>query len=135
MKKNKVAAEIWLRKAKEDFSFAKAGWKESRIVSVTCVLCQQAAEKALKSLLELENIDVEKTPTLKTHKLVDIIDECKKFYPQVEIFTNDCDKLTVYYFDRYPADIPLNLIEGDAKFALETADKILKFVEEKISKA
>jgi HEPN domain-containing protein len=135
MKKNKVAAEIWLRKAKEDFSFAKVGWKQSRIVSVTCVLCQQAAEKALKSLLELENIEVEKTPTLKTHRLVDIIDECKKFYPQVETFTNDCDKLTVYYFDRYPADVPLNLTEEDAAFALETADKILRFVEEKISKA
>jgi len=135
MKKNKAPAEIWLKKAKEDFSFAKAGWKESKIVSVTCVLCQQAAEKALKSLLELENIDVERTPTLKTHRLVDIIEECKKHYSQVEVFIDDCDRLTVYYFDRYPAGIPLNLTEEDAEFALETADKILRFVEEIISKA
>ena len=92
-------------------------------------------EKALKSLLELENIDVEKTPTLKTHRLVDIIEECKKYYPQVEAFADDCDKLTVYYFDRYPADIPLNLTEEDSTFALETADKILRFVEEIISTA
>jgi HEPN domain-containing protein len=72
MKKNKVAAEIWFKKARDHLSFAKAGWKESRIVSDTCVLCQQTAEKALKSLLELENIEVEKMPSLKTHRLVDI---------------------------------------------------------------
>jgi len=135
MEKNKAAAEIWLKKAKDDFVFAKAGWQESRIVSVTCVLSQQAAEKALKSLLELENINVEETPSLKTHRLVDIIEECRKYYPQAKAFTDDCDKLTVYYFDRYPADIPLNLTEEDAAFALKTADKIIRFVEEIISKA
>ena len=135
MKKNKAVAEIWFSKAKDHLTFAKAGWKESRIVSDACILCQQAAEKALKSLLELENIDIEKTPALKTHRLADIIEECKKYYPQVEVFTDDCDKLTVYYFDRYPADIPLNLTEEDAAFALETADKILRFVEEIISTA
>ncbi len=135
MKKNKPAAEIWLRKAKEDLAFAEAGWKESKIASVTCVLCQQAVEKALKSLLELENISIERTPSLKTHRLVDIIEECRGYYPQVEMFTDDCDKLTVYYFDRYPADIPLNLTEEDAAFALETAEKILSSVEGIISKA
>lgn len=135
MKKNKAAAEIWLNKAKENFSFAKAGWKESNIVSVTCVLCQQAVEKALKSLLELESIDVNKVAILKTHRLRDIINECKKYYPKVEAFTTHCTRLAAYYFDRYPADIPLNLTEEDAAFALETADKILSFVEEIISKA
>jgi len=135
MKKNKAAAEIWLRKAKDHLIFARAGWKGSKIISDTCVLCQQAAEKALKALLELENIDVEKTLALKTHRLADIIGECKKYYPQTEHFTDDCDRLTVYYFDRYPADISLNLTEEDAKFALNTAEKIIKFVEGIISSA
>jgi len=133
MRKNKAAAEIWLNKAKDHFTFAKAGWKESEIVSDTCVLCQQVAEKALKALLELENIDVEKTPSLKIHRLVEIIEECKKYYPQVEKFKDDCDRLTVYYLDRYPAEIPLNLTEEDAAFALAVAEKILKFVEGVIS--
>ena len=79
MRKNKAAAEIWLNKANDHFTFAKAGWEESEIVSDTCVLCQQAAEKALKALLELENIDVEKTPSLKIHRLADIIEECKRY--------------------------------------------------------
>jgi len=135
MKKNKTAAKIWFRKAKDHLAFARAGWKESKIVSDTCVLCQQAAEKALKALLELENVNVEKTPPLKTHRLADIIEECKKYYPGVEDFRNDCDRLTVYYFDRYPADVPLNLTEEDAKFAIEVAEKILLFVEDIISKA
>jgi len=129
MKKNKAAAEIWFKKAKDHLLFARAGWKESKIISDTCVLCQQAAEKALKALLELENIDVEKTPALKTHRLADIIGECKKYYPQAEDFADDCDRLTVYYFDRYPADIPLNLTEEDAEFALKTAEKVTKFAE------
>lgn len=135
MKKNKVAANIWLRKANDDFNFAKAGWKESKIISVACMLCQQAVEKALKSLLELENIDVEKTPPLKTHRLRDIIKECEKYYPEIADFTDECKRLTFYYFDRYPADIPLNLTEEDAASALETAEKILSFVEGIISKA
>jgi len=59
MGKNKVVAKIWLAKAKDDLAFAKAGWQESKIASVACVLSQQAAEKALKSLLELENINIE----------------------------------------------------------------------------
>lgn len=133
MKKNKAAAEIWFKKAKDDFVFAKAGWKKSKIVTVTCVLCQQAVEKALKSLLELENIDVDKVPSLKTHRLGDLIKECKRFYPKVQSFTDDCKKLTVYYFDRYPGDIPLNLTLKDAEFALKTAQRIIKFVDDKIS--
>jgi len=135
MRKNKAAAEIWFKKAKDHLAFAKAGWEESRIVSDTCVLCQQAVEKAFKSLLELENINVGKTLALKTHRLADIIEECKKYYPRVEDFRDDCDKLTVYYFGRYPADIPLSLSEEDAKFGIEVARRILLFVEEIISKA
>ena len=131
MRKNKAAAEIWLNTAKDHLTFASAGWEESEIVSDTCVLCQQAAEKALKALLELENIDVEKTPSLKIHRLVDIkLEECKQYYPQVEKFEDDCDRLTVYYFDRYPSEIPLNLTEEDAAFALAVAEEILNFVEE-----
>ena len=133
MGKNKVVAKIWLAKAKDDLAFAKAGWQESKIASVACVLSQQAAEKALKSLLELENINIEKTRSLKTHRLVDIIEECKKYYPQVEVFIDDCEKLTVYYFDRYPAEIPLGLSEEDATFALNTANEILRFVDKVIS--
>jgi HEPN domain-containing protein len=133
MRKNKAAAEIWLNKAKDHLTFAKAGWKECEIISDTCVLCQQAAGKSLKALLELENIDVEKTPSLKIHRLADIIEECKQYYPKVEKFKDDCDRLTVYYFDRYPSEIPLNLTEEDAVFALAVAEKILKFVEEIIS--
>lgn len=53
----------------------------------------------------------------------------------MEGFTDACDRLTIYYFDRYPADTSLNLTEEDAAFALETADKVLRFVEEIISKA
>lgn len=133
MQKNKAAAEIWFKKARDHLSFAKAGWKESKIVSDACVLCQQAVEKALKSLLELENIDIARTPSLKTHRLVDIIEECKKYYPQVETFTDDCERLTVYYFDRYPADIPLNLTEEDVEFAITVAEEVLELVEDIVS--
>ncbi len=133
MGKNKAAAEIWFGRAKDHLNFAKAGWKESKIVSDTCVLCQQAAEKALKSLLELENIDVDKTPSLRTHRLTEIVEECQKYYPQVERFKMDCDKLTVYYFDRYPSDVPLNLNKEDAEFALKVAGEILSVVDHILS--
>ena len=133
MKKNKKSALIWFEKAKNHFSFAKAGWEKSKIVSDTCVLCQQAVEKSLKALLELENIEINNSPQLKTHRLGDIIERCKNYYPEVSSFAEDCDKLTVYYFDRYPADIPLNLTVEDAEFALKTASKIIKFSEKIIS--
>ena len=41
----------------------------------------------------------------------------------------------IYYFERYPAEIPLNLTNKDAEFAIETAGEILRFVKEIISKA
>jgi len=133
MGKNKAAAEIWFARAKDHLNFAKAGWKESKIISDTCVLCQQAAEKALKSLLELENIDVDKTPSLKTHRLTEIVEECQKYFPQVEEFKHGCDRLTVYYFDRYPSDVPLNLTKEDAEFALRIAGEILSVIENILS--
>jgi len=43
--------------------------------------------------------------------------------------------LTVYYFDRYPVDIPLDLTTADAEFALRIAEEVLAFVEEVISSA
>ena len=48
MKKNKVAAEIWFKKAKDHLTFAKAGWKESRIASDTCVLLPTGSGKGVK---------------------------------------------------------------------------------------
>ncbi|MBW1856096.1 MAG: hypothetical protein JRJ00_15705 [Deltaproteobacteria bacterium] len=45
----------------------------------------------------------------------------------------DCDKLTVYYFDRYPSDVPLNLNKEDAEFALKVAGEILSVVDHILS--
>ncbi|MGB7531350.1 MAG: HEPN domain-containing protein [Halobacteriota archaeon] len=77
MRKNKAAAEIWLNKANDHFTFAKAGWEECDIVSDTCVLCQQAAEKALKALLEFlkvsPNVDPEKFDINKYEAFLDAL--------------------------------------------------------------
>ncbi|MBW1823665.1 MAG: HEPN domain-containing protein [Deltaproteobacteria bacterium] len=78
-------------------------------------------------------MDVDKTPSLRTHRLTEIVEECQKYYPQVESFKMDCDRLTVYYFDRYPSDVPLNLNKEDAEFALKVAGEILSVVDHILS--
>src|SRR4051812_15496077 len=62
----------WVRKAEADYQFAvRAARRSDPFYDQRCFLCQQAAEKYLKALLEELGQPVPRTPTL--HQLLGLL--------------------------------------------------------------
>lgn len=113
----------WFISAKEDLKKAKDNFNIGNY-DLTSFLCQQTVEKALKSLL------IKKTKKFpRIHDLVrlgklvnidkDLLDDCKKL-------------TTVYTETRYP-DISIEkYTKEESEDDIKTAEKILKWVTEKL---
>ena len=52
--------EEWLKRANDDFLFAKAGFEETDIAMSTCFLAHQSVEKYLKGYLVNNGIEPER---------------------------------------------------------------------------
>ncbi len=106
-------------------TYARAGWKESGLVSDTCVLCQQAVEKYLKAYLIRRNVDFGKT-----HNLEYLLELCAG---QDEAFhTIDVGNLTFYAVEvRYPSEFTTPSIK-EAKDSLKIAKHVQSFVLKKL---
>lgn len=73
MQRNRAAD--WLKQARSDLLYARAAFRDG-FYAQTCFICQQASEKALKSILYSQGAKVVLSPSL--HKLcleLDINDE------------------------------------------------------------
>lgn len=122
--------KIWLDKAKDDLLWAKDSFDDEHFGGV-CFLCQQSAEKALKSYLFFK-----KEKLVRTHHLVNLLKRCKKLdfnftdlLPGVKVLNN-------YYTDtRYPDIWDVTRFEDEklAKEALGLAKEVVEFVEKKVS--
>jgi len=87
-----------------------------------CYLCQQCAEKYIKSYLVHNDEDV-----VKTHDLVKLIKLCAEFNDSFMEIIEQCSVLVRYISDtRYPSK--LELTGYDVKKALEYAEEIKMFV-------
>jgi HEPN domain-containing protein len=121
----------WLGFAKENLLFAKAGMKEdfSPYHSI-CFMCQGSAEKYLKAFLIWKGWELEKI-----HDLSKLMDFCCKYDDSFKHLFSECELLNEYITEaRYPGDLPFESIgEGDAKEAIESADKIEEFVLNKMN--
>lgn len=118
----KTETKRWLQYAKEDFDAAiilKTG-----VPRHTCLLAQQSAEKAIKSIYVFIN---QKIP--KTHDL----DLLKTLLPDGWIIKTRFDDLSELSFwaveSRYPGDIP-DATTKDADVAIALAESILHIIEE-----
>jgi len=121
--------EDWFKKANDDLSFAKAGFRETKISSIACFLSQQIVEKYLKGFLLSKNISFKKT-----HNLLNLLDKCVLFNEEFGKFYAACRKLNKYYNPvRYPDEIFIDYTEEDAEEALELAEKIIKFIKRLVS--
>ena len=133
MKKNEEEIKLvkdWLRFAKENLLFARTGMKEDfSPYHTVCFLCQGSAEKYLKAFLICNGWELKKT-----HDLKDLLVFCTDFEPEFENLREECGVLNEYITEaRYPDDLSFESIgENDAKEAIESADKIERFVLEKI---
>ena len=121
----------WFKKAEEDELSAEAliGAKKGS-ASTVCFLSQQAVEKLIKGLLIFHRKSFPKV-----HDLLELESLLVAVEPQIKEYEKELDLLSTYYIEtRYPGDYP-DFTWDDAEEAFEAAQKIKKFVIEKIKKA
>ena len=114
----------WLAKAEQDL--AAAAWlleSPNTLFSAAGFHCQQAAEKALKAYLTLQEYPFEKT-----HSLSVLVGVCLKYNADFERLRNAAVTLTPYaVITRYPGDL-LEISEQEARDALALAHQIWEFI-------
>lgn len=122
----------WIESAQEDFRLAKVLLEEQHdFYPPICFHSQQAVEKALKAFLYFHRIDEE----FRGHHLETLLVRCKEIDSAFEEFEEPVAILDQYYVPtRYPDALagmtPSGVYhEGEAREAVEYAEKIVKFVE------
>jgi HEPN domain-containing protein len=121
----------WLDQAENDCAFAKAGAREG-FYSQVCVLCQQAAEKALKSI-----ILAKKRGIVFTHSLTEL---CRLLRINGRLL-HAANVLDLYYTaGRYPDVLPggapfRNFSQSQAQEALRFAAMFIKRARSALKKA
>lgn len=132
MKKNDFSSDVktWLEFALYDLKSAK--WQfEGKIYTSACYASQQAAEKTLKALILANGKIIPKIHSL--DRLMSMLKEIKIDISEIEAEARELDKY--YITTRYPGQYggPEGLYnENDAQKAIAAADKVLKFVQEKL---
>ncbi|MFH0865389.1 MAG: HEPN domain-containing protein [Bacteroidota bacterium] len=133
MKKNKEEIQLvkeWLRFARENILYARAGMKEDFAPYYSiCFLCQGSAEKYLKTYLIWNGWELKKI-----HNMNILLAFCTEYDPTFENFREECVILNKYItITRYPADLSFgNIGKNDATEAIDAADKIENFVINKL---
>jgi len=114
----------WLRQAQDDLRFARAAHRD-RFFAQTCFICQQASEKALKSILYFRGARTVLSHSL--HKLCD------------ELNINDELAKAARILDQYyiSARYPDALAEGTPSevFTREQSEQSLEYAERFLAKA
>lgn len=128
MKQVNKNAKKWFQIADDDLLFAKAGLKESGLARNACFLCQQIVEKYLKGFLVQQKIQPKRT-----HILMDLLRECSIFDKGFLNFEEECDFLDQFYQPaRYPNGIPLEFKKELGIKAIQSAEKIIDFIKNKL---
>jgi HEPN domain-containing protein len=114
----------WLRYAKDDLEAARYLLSmPQRKLEIICYHCQQCAEKSLKALLALQDLEIPHT-----HDLRLLASVLRVIYP-----FDDYSKQLAYLQPfavavRYPYEI--ELASGDEERAIQDATTILRYAEE-----
>ncbi len=125
-------SESWLRFAREDMRMANLALAED-LYNQVCFHSQQCAEKAVKAWLAQMGESIPRT-----HRMADLLGLIPK-----DFLGDTADHLLLldqfYIPTRYPDAIPGSLPDSlpdkkDAKEALKAAQKLLKMIENKLTK-
>lgn len=124
-----IEVQQWLVKARHDIESARLLINSDLPILDTGVYhCQQAAEKALKAYLTLQD-----SPFMKVHDLTALVKQCIEMDASFEGLMDIADSLTPYATAfRYPGDV-LEPEPSDAGEALVLAEKMLDFIVGKIT--
>ena len=114
----------WLIKADHDLRSAERLLTgEPPLLDTAVYHCQQAAEKALKAYLTMNDI-----PFLKVHVLGLLIEQCQECDESFRELLDIADMLTPYaVVFRYPGDV-IEPEPADAEQALKSAQMVVDFV-------
>ncbi|MBU0952770.1 MAG: HEPN domain-containing protein [Elusimicrobia bacterium] len=129
MNKNKKDFVLrWFEKANNDLKNIKNNLAAKDVpVDTVCFHAQQAIEKYLKGALIYKNKEVSKT-----HDLVKLLSEVKKFIPELGKLEEELERITEYAVEtRYP-DTFLEPSLEEAKHSYSLAIKIKKIVISKL---
>lgn len=122
-------AEKWIEKSQRNLSDAKLLFREGGFADTICFLCQQATEKSLKGLLVSRGMEIKNE--YKIHDLVQLINFCEKYIPDLLEIKKEAAVLNRYYIEtRYPVEISQEYSKKEVQEALDIAEKILQLVEE-----
>jgi HEPN domain-containing protein len=115
----------WLKKADDDFNFAKTNFRaESEFYAQICFHFQQAAEKYLKAYIISKCSAFEKV-----HDLVHLLKVCSAVEPIFAVLREDCILLNTAYIEtRYPVHWPTNYTKETAEQAHAAAENIAHMV-------
>lgn len=123
---------MWLAFAKTDLGVAKHLDKEysPKPLEVICYHCQQAAEKAVKSII-IASAGPEGIP--KKHNLSFLLEKTKGYVSIPEVYFDYADTLTPYGIAvRYPNE--LHIEESHVQEALKAAQDIVSWADKIINK-
>jgi len=129
MTKPSKLVEEWLVSAENDLAYAKVGFAETSLWANVCFSCQQAFEKYLKAYLISKKVDFPMT-----HDLTRLLNLCLKNDPAFSEFEELASMITPYgSAARYPDIGALEFSREQAEQALESAEKLGRFVKNKLS--
>lgn len=128
MKSEELVSQ-WITKAKRDLASAKKLLTgEPKIFDTSCFHSQQCAEKIIKAYLVFKNISFSNK-----HQLSYLLDLCEKGDNTFSSIREQAELLDPYAVEtRYP-DASFDPDESTSIKALETAERIFKFVSSKIN--
>ena len=126
---NENTVKKWIAKAESDLKIAKDEMQlTDPATDAVCFHTQQFVEKYLKAFLIFHG-----EPLKRTHDITTLIDECAKIDPDFEkLYEFDADELTNYAVEVRYGDVFYFPSEEEAKKAIEIAEKVKRFVLEKL---
>ena len=128
----KSEATRWLRQAEQDLMDASYN-KDGERFNISCFLCQQASEKAIKAFLYLKGAE-----DVWGHSLIDLCEDAKFFDMFFDTIKSEARQLDKYYeLTRYPEFLPGGICSeafdvNDADRAYELSGFVVGFVKERI---
>ena len=128
----KSEATRWLRQAEQDLMDASYN-KDGERFNISCFLCQQASEKAIKAFLYLKGAE-----DVWGHSLIDLCEDAKIFDMFFDTIKSEARQLDKYYeLTRYPEFLPGGICSeafdvNDDDRAYELSGFVVGFVKERI---
>ena len=114
----------WFDKALKDLESAKILFEHDGDNAIVSFHCQQAIEKALKAFILRK-----KSNLIEGHSLVYLCKIAGNIEPDIKNFLKDCAFVNQFYIEtRYPADIPMDVDNEEARECLDIAEKIYGFL-------